>query len=125
MLPAQRPPSPEIAESPSVTTVGRPDTRPVCRGRRRERQHDRTTQQHHPHGRTHRSSSSVGSGDPPRAGGACQRGRETTAVPPQSGIGTTAAPLRSWNSRVAFFAPPNAALLKSCTRIEPPGARRS
>ena len=44
-------------------------------------------------------------------------GRATTAVPPQSGIGTTVAPDRSWNSRVAFLAPPKAPLLKSCTRM--------
>ncbi len=40
-------------------------------------------------------------------------GRLTTPVPPQSGIGTTEAPVRRWNSRVAFLAPPKALLLKS------------
>ena len=36
VLPAQRPASPEIAESPSVTTVGVPTPGPVRRGRRRQ-----------------------------------------------------------------------------------------
>ena len=52
MLPAQRPASPEIAESPRVTTVGRADPGAVGQRRRRQSEHDTADDQdraHRPH----------------------------------------------------------------------------